>query len=671
MINRIKELVTTLNNYRDHYYNKQISLITDYEYDRIFDKLKKLEAETGIVLANSPTQTVGYSTVSELIKIKHSHPMLSLSKTKSIDDLKSFAGQQDCILSLKLDGLTILLTYDNGNLVQAETRGDGEEGEIVTHNAKVFENIPLHIDYQGHLEIEGEAIITYVDFEKINSQFDDPTMVYKNPRNLVSGSVRQLDSAIAAQRHIKFIAWKVPTKVGCFANSLYERLQYIKRLGFTIVPFYTYTSGTYDEIHIAEMIEALKNYATKLGYPIDGLVMTYDNISYGTSLGATGHHPKHSLAFKFYDEEIETIIKSIDWTMGKTGVLTPTAIFDPVEIDGTIVERASVHNISILDQLELFPGDKITVYKANQIIPQISENLSANERHKKGVWNRIDVPAYCPICGSITEIKKENCSKVLICTNPSCQGKFLSKLTHFVSKNAMNIDGLSEATLEKFIKFGYLKSFIDIYKLKNSFYYDIVKLDGFGKRSTDKLMNAIEKSRNTTLDRFINALSIPLIGRTASKTIGKYFNGNFEEFYKRFDCDFGFGFDWRILDDFGESMHNSITQFALENKSWIKKLAQYMTFSTPQQSNTSINLTGKNFVITGSLNHFINRDAAKEKIESLGGKVLSSVSAKTSYLVNNDINSTSGKNKRAKELGIPIISEDELINMISSATEKL
>lgn len=673
MINRIKELVATLNNYRDHYYNKQISLVTDYEYDRMFDELKRLEEETGIVLSNSPTQTVGYATVSELIKVKHSHPMLSLGKTKSIDDLKRFANNQDCILSLKLDGLTILLTYDNGELVQAETRGNGEEGEIITHNARVFENIPLRIDYQGHLEIEGEAIITYADFEKINQQFDDPNDAYKNPRNLVSGSVRQLDSAIAAQRHIKFIAWKVPTEIGNedSTNSFFHRLMYIEHFGFTTVPLYTYVNGTYDESHITEMVEELKKRAAELGYPIDGLVMTYNDIAYGASLGATGHHPKHSLAFKFYDEEVETTIKGIDWTMGKTGVLTPTAIFEPVEIDGTTVERASVHNVSILAQLELFPGDKVTVYKANQIIPQIAENLSASERHKKGlyVWHHIqNVPAYCPVCGGMTEIKRDNNSEVLMCMNPSCQGKLLSKLTHFVSKNAMNIDGLSEATLERFVELGYLESFIDIYELKNSFYHDIVKLDGFGKRSTDKLMAAIEESKNTTLDRFINALSIPLIGRTASKTISKYFNGSFDEFYKRFDC--GFGFDWRTLDDFGDGMHSSIARFALENKGWVKQLAGYMTFNIPQQTNTAANLTGKTFVITGSLNHFTNRDAAKEQIEALGGKVAGSVSAKTSFLVNNDINSTSGKNKKAKELGVPIISEDELINMISGSAEK-
>lgn len=656
-VNRIKKLVSTLNTYRDSYYNKQTSLVSDLVYDDLFDELRKLEEETGVILSNSPTQTVGYEVKSELSKVKHSHPMLSLDKTKSVDDLKKFAGDKDCILSLKMDGLTVLLTYDNGELVQAETRGNGEEGEIITHNARVFENIPLHINYKGHLEVEGEAIITYDDFEKINSQFDNPDDAYKNPRNLASGSVRQLDSNIAAQRHIKFVAWRVPTEKESMLKGFFE----LFRLGFTVVPFYTYVNGSSDEEYLDAMIESLKDKAKESGFPIDGLVMSYDDIAYGDSLGKTGHHPRHSIAFKFYDEVVETVLKGIDWTMGKTGVLTPTAVFEPVELDGTIVERASVHNLSILSKLGLTVGDRITVYKANQIIPQISENLSANERHSKGTYEYIALPAYCPICDTPTAEVWTGSSNVLMCTNKNCKGKLLGQLTHFVSKNAMNIDGLSEATLEKFIELGYVESFIDIYELRNNFYNDIKNLSGFGKRSADKLMKAIQDSRHTTLDRFIYSLCIPMIGRSASKTIGKHFNGDFDRFYKEC-CVQEFMFE--TLDDFGTAMSQSIRNYINENVFEIGELSKYMYFETPEVASENTNLTGLTFVITGSLNHFSNRDEAKAKIESLGGKVSGSVSAKTSYLVNNDINSTSGKNKKAKELGVKIITEEELLNLM-------
>ena len=651
----MEELVQKLNKYRDAYYNQQTSLVSDYEYDKLFDELKRLEDSTGTILANSPTQTVGYEVKSELTKVKHSHPMLSLDKTKSEDDLKKFAGDKDCILSLKMDGLTVLLTYENGELIQAETRGNGEEGEIITHNAKVFENLPIHINYDGHLEVEGEAIITYRDFEAINNLIDDPNDKYKNPRNLASGSVRQLDSKIAAQRHIKFVAWKVPTEKEHMLKGFHD----LKWLGFTVVPFLTYNNNTSDKENLPKMIDWLKRQAYELGYPIDGLVMSYNDIAYGESLGNTGHHPKHSIAFKFYDEEVETTLKNIDWTMGKTGVLTPTAIFKPVEIDGTTVERASLHNISILNEtLGVTPhvGQRITVYKANQIIPQV---LNAD---KKSNYNDVlFIPLKCPICGGNTAIVQENSSQVLICTNSNCSGKLLGKLTHFVSKNAMNIDGLSEATLEKLIELNFVESFADIYELRHNFYSELVDMSGFGKRSVDKLIDAIEKSKNTTLDRFIYALCIPLIGRAASKTISKYFDGSFDRFYN--ECCLKY-FVFENLDDFGTSMSDSMRKYLDDNDEMIKELAGYLTFQTVQKTNASTaNLSGKTFVITGSLNTFENRDVAKELIESLGGKVSGSVSAKTSYLVNNDINSTSGKNKKAKELGVPIITEEELLKM--------
>lgn len=657
-VSRIKELVSTLNKYRDAYYNEQISLISDHEYDRLFSELKNLEESTGIVLSNSPTISVGYEVKSELTKVKHSHPMLSLDKTKSSDDLKKFAGDKDCILSLKMDGLTILLTYEDGQLVQAETRGNGEEGEIVTHNARVFDNIPLCINYKEHLEIEGEAIITYEDFENINDASENE---YKNPRNLVSGSVRQLDSNIAARRHIKFIAWKMPTPIEGFDSndSFLHRLIYIKGLGFEVVPLLTYAEKA-DGEYINEMIEALRNTADNMGYPIDGLVMTYDDIPYGESLGFTGHHPKHSIAFKFYDEEVETVLRDIEFTMGKTGILTPTAIFDPVEISGSTIEKASMHNLSVMEELlgeNPHIGQKIIVYKANDVIPQV---LEADKGYYDIQDLMIDIPATCPVCGGNTEIKQDNNSKMLVCANPDCKGKLLGKLTHFVSKNAMNIDGLSEATLEKFIDLGWVNSFIDIFSLKDHF-TELVKLDGFGKRSVDKLMSAIEKSKNTTLYRFIYALSIPLIGRSASKTISKYCKGNYDDFWNLFEE----AFDWTELEDFGQAMAQSLDNYFDKYAEEMDLLAEEMCFDIPQITNiSSVDLSGKVFVITGSLDKFANRDEAKEKIEALGGKVSGSVSSKTNYLVNNDINSTSGKNKKAKELGVQIITEEELLNMM-------
>lgn len=658
---RIKELVLELNKHRDSYYNESVSVISDSEYDKLFDELKKLEEETGFIMSNSPTQSVGYDVKSELTKVKHSHPMLSLDKTKSTDDLLKFAGDQDCILSMKLDGLTILLTYENGELVQAETRGNGEEGEIVTHNAKVFDNIPLYIDYDGKLEIEGEAIIMCDDFAKINDSIDNPDNKYKNSRNLVSGSVRQLDSSVASKRHIKFIAWKVPSNIDGFNfnNSFFYKLRYVASLGFDVVPLYTF-SGDNDKEHINDMVESLKKKANDCGYPIDGLVMTYDNVSYGESLGSTGHHPKHSIAFKFYDEEVETVFKYIEWTMGKTGVLTPTAVFDPVEIDGTTVERASVHNVSILKSLNLMSGDAITVYKANQIIPQISENLDA-DKHDNGV----NIPSECPICGHQTCVSKDNDSEVLICTNDNCKGKLLGKLTHFASKNAMNIDGLSEATIEKFIELGWLNSLVDIYNL--DYHYDnMINLDGFGKKSVDKLMTAIETSKNTTLDRFIYALSIPLIGRSASKDISKYYNGDFEKFFDAHaDGDYVLYED--NIDGFGSKMSSSINNYMLNDRSEdiVWRISQRLNFSVADNNVASANLSGFTFVITGSLEKFENRDSLKEHIENAGGKVVGSVSSKTSYLINNDVDSSSSKNKKAKELGVPIITEDELIKIMN------
>ena len=645
-INRLKELTEQLNHYRDSYYNNSESLVSDKQYDDLFDELQSLEEETGIVMSNSPTKTVGYEVKSKLEKVKHSHPMLSLNKTKSTDDLVKFSDGKDCIISLKLDGLTVLNTYDNGVLCQSETRGNGEEGEIITHNAKVFDNLPLNIPFDRKFEIEGEAIITQSDFEKINTNGE-----YKNCRNLASGSVRQLDSNITKNRHVRFIAWKIPFGVTTYTKGFEIATKY----GFEVVPYVKYNSK-YDDIEKA--IEALKSIAKEKSLPIDGLVITYDNIEYGKSLGMTGHHPKHSLAYKFYDDIYPTELLDVEFTMGKTGVLTPTAVFKPVEIDGTVVERASLHNISIMKELGITHKCQIVnVYKANQVIPQIDsveeDDIEITDD------NRIIPIETCPICGADTKIIQENDSKVLICTNDNCKGKLLGKLVHFCSKNAINIESMSEATLQFLIDRGWVKSFKDIYKLD---YYrqNWKEYDGFGDKSVDKLLDAIEDSRNTTLDRFIYSLSIPQIGRSASKDIAKFFNNNYEEFKM-----YGTTINYTQIDGFGESMNNSLHKWLSENHIMMEELAKEFTFKKEKNNSSSVDLSGKTFVITGSLIHYKNRDELVSIIESMGGKVSGSVSAKTSYLINNDTQSSSSKNQKAKQLNIPIISEEDFIKMIS------
>ena len=658
-IKRLKELTEQLNHYRDSYYNNSESLISDKQYDDLFDELQSLEEETGIIMSNSPTKTVGYEVKSKLEKVKHSHPMLSLNKTKSIDELKKFANNRDCLLMCKMDGLTVLLTYENGELIQAETRGNGEEGEIITHNAKVFENIPIHIDYTGHLEVEGEAIIVYDDFEKINSKLLE-TEKYKNPRNLVSGSVRQLDSNIAAQRHIKFIAWKVPyvIKEKYAIKTMVDRFSLIEELGFETVPQVIIKSW---EEHYDEYINRLKEIAQEKGFPIDGLVMTYNDISYGESLGMTGHHPKHSLAFKFYDDVYPTELLDVEFTMGKTGVLTPTAVFKPVEIDGTVVERASLHNISIMKELGItHKGQTVNVYKANQVIPQID---SVEEDDIEITDNNMIIPVEtCPICGADTKIIQENDSKVLICTNDNCKGKLLGKLSHFCSKNAINIEGMSEATLQFLIDKGWIKSFKDIYKL-DYHRQNWKEYDGFGDKSVDKLLDAIENSRNATLDRFIYSLSIPLIGRSTSKDISKYCNNSIDEFAFIME---NTSLEFASIDGVGISATTSLDDWWNKNRDIFYELAEEFVFSNKKENdNISVDLSGKIFVITGSLTHYKNRDELVSIIESMGGKVSGSVSTKTSYLINNDTQSSSSKNQKAQKLNIPIISEEDFINMIS------
>lgn len=646
----IIELTNKLNMYRDAYYNNNKSLISDLEYDMMYDKLLHLESETRFFMSNSPTRTVGYIVEDKLNKIKHSHEMLSLDKTKSIDDLRAFAGKRECVLSLKMDGLTVLLTYDETGLIRGETRGNGEIGEDITHNALTFKNIPMRVDNISANEYEGEAIITYSDFNKINSKLLEENK-YKNPRNLASGSIRQLDSSIAAERNLKFVLWKVPE----WTSTMVESFEFAKAYGFDVVPYRLYNPGK-DNLDV--LIEDLKREAEELGYPIDGLVMTYNDIAYGKSLGMTGHHPKHSIAFKFYDEEYETKLIDIEWTMGKTGILTPTAVFEPVEIDGTIVERASLHNLSVM--YELWPHSwhsnlTVYVYKANAIIPQISR-----VEHKiNSIAKRLDYPKECPICGGKTEIVQDYKSKVLVCMNPNCKGKLLGKLNAFVSKKAHDINGLSEATLQLLIDKGYITKPVDIYKLEKH-RTALMWLPGLGKKSVDKLLDAIDASRKTTLAKFVTGLNIPLIGSTASKTIDKYFKGDVKEFLRKWDTGL---MNWRTLNDFGNEMHTSMVAYYRNNKNDILELVEEFEFDANEKEVvTGIDLTGMTFVITGSLNLFKNRDELKDKIEAAGGKVSGSVSKKTTALINNDVNSTSGKNKKAIENGVKIMSEEEFIS---------
>lgn len=653
-INKIKSLIEELNSYRNAYYNNSDSLISDKEYDDLYDQLFTLEKETNIILSNSPTQTVGYEVKSKLKKVKHNHPMLSLDKTKSIKDLEKFTRDKDCVLMLKMDGLTCSLTNIDGVLSAAETRGNEIEGEDITHNAKVFSNIPHKTPFADELIVDGEAIITYETFRKINENIPPNEVKYKNPRNLASGSVRQLNNKIAKERNIEFVAWKCIK--GLNENSFSEQLHQLLHLGFDVVPHRFIPKSSSSE-YIEKIVEELKSEAKNCDYPIDGLVITYDDIAYGESLGQTEHHPRHSLAFKFYDEEVVTTLRNVEWSMGKTGTLNPVAIFDPVQIEGTEVSRASIHNVSIVKNLKLGINDEITVYKANMIIPQIRDNLTRS--------NTLEIPQVCPICGSITEIRKDNDTEVLYCTNLNCKGKLLGKLSHFVSKNAINVDGLSEATLEKFIELEWLTNLIDIFYLDVN-KEEMYKLDGFGKKSVDKLFKNIEKSKNTTLDRFIYSLSIPLIGRTASKEISKYFNGDYEKFYNSWM----YQFDFTQLKDFGSTMDYSITNYGKHNFKLVNDLAKEFNFIVPDKNeqieNKNNNIKDKTFVITGSVNHFKNREELKEKIELLGGKVSGSVSAKTDYLINNDVASQTGKNKKAKELGVQIISEEEFISMINN-----
>ena len=645
-IDRIKELVELLNKAGKSYYSEGRELMSNYEYDALYDELGMLEKETGYILSNSPTVNVGYEVLSELPKERHESPMLSLDKTKSPEALAEWLGSQKGLLSWKLDGLTIVLTYDNGQLQKAVTRGNGEVGEIITNNARVFKNVPVTIPFKGKLVLRGEAIITYSDFERINEQIPEADAKYKNPRNLCSGSVRQLNNEITAQRNVHFFAFTLVSAQDVdFDNSRQRQFEWLKDQGFSVVEYKMVTKDT-----ILDTIEWFEKTIVTNDFPSDGLVILYDDIAYGDSLGRTAKFPRNAMAFKWTDETAETTLREIEWSASRTGLINPVAVFDPVELEGTQVSRASVHNISIVESLKLGIGDRIKVFKANMIIPQIAENLTQS--------GNLEIPEVCPVCGGKTQIKQVNDVKTLYCINEDCQAKHVKSFAHFVSRDALNIDGLSEATLEKFIQHGFLKNFCDLYHLEK-FRDEIIALDGFGEKSYENLLTSVENSRNTTLPKFIYGLGIANVGLSNAKMIVQALGNDIEKIIhaKRLELEKIDGVGAVIADTFASYFENE------KNKEEFYKLLQEMHIEkAPDNQNNQI-LTGKVFVITGSLEHFENRNQLKERIEQLGGKVTGSVTGKTSYLINNDSHSTSSKNKTAAKLGVPVITENEFLEM--------
>jgi DNA ligase (NAD+) len=642
---KIKELVNKLNEAAKSYYQYDKEIISNLEYDRLYDELVILEEKTGIILSGSPTQKVGCELLSQLPKEKHKLSMLSLDKTKDITQLISWLKNEKGLLSWKLDGLTIVLTYVGGKLNKAVTRGNGEVGEVVTNNAKVFKNVPVNIPFKNELVIRGEAVIKYSDFNKINEQLSQEEK-YKNPRNLCSGSVRQLNNEITAKRNVNFFAFQVVEASGqAFNDSKYDQLKWLEELGFDVV---------YTEVVTKDTIEdKVKDFGEKISqndFGSDGLVLTYDSINYSNSLGSTSKFPRHSIAYKWQDEIKNTKLLSILWSASRTGLINPIAIFEPVELEGTTVSRASVHNISILEDLELGIGDTISVYKANMIIPQIAENITKS--------NNIEIPKKCPVCEGETKLEQVNNVKVLYCTNKECQAKKIKSFAHFVSRDAMNIEGLSEATLNKFINAGFIKELSDIFKLE-TYKEEITNMEGFGEKSYANLIKSIDKSKNVNLPNFIYSLGILNIGLSNAKLLCKYFKYDLDKIIKA-------SFEELVLvEGFGDITAKIIVEYFNDenNINTINNLLEYITFNKESEV-TSSKLENKTFVITGSLNEYENRKELKSYIESIGGKVTGSVTSKTDYLINNDTTSTSSKNKKAKELGIPIINEQDFKELI-------
>lgn len=642
---RIKELVEILNRAGESYYSKGVEIMTNYEYDRLYDELVKLEQETGCVLSNSPTVNVGYEVLSELPKERHESPMLSLDKTKEPDALVSWLGNQKGILSWKLDGLTIVLTYENGELSKAVTRGNGEVGEIITNNARVFKNLPVTIPYKGKLVLRGEAIITYSDFEKINEKLPETDAKYKNPRNLCSGSVRQLNNKITAERNVNFYAFSLVSAENVdFKNSRKYQFEWLAGQGFKVVGYKEVTKD-----NLKEQIKWFEAAIQNNDFPSDGLVITYDDIEYGLSLGRTAKFPRNSMAFKWTDETADTVLREIEWSASRTGLINPVAIFDTVELEGTQVSRASVHNVSVMEGLELGIGDTISVFKANMIIPQIADNKTRG--------GNVDIPKVCPVCGGATKIEAVNDVKALYCTNPDCQAKHVKSFAHFVTRDAINIDGLSEATLEKFIQHKFLKDFADLYHL-DRYKDEIVGMEGFGEKSYENLINSVERSRNTTMPKLIYGLGIANIGLSNAKMIVKAVGAEPEKLLAadRETLENVDGIGAVIADAFVSYFEND------RNRELFEKLLKELEIETDSSAAAGEQvLDGKVFVITGSLLHFDNRNRLKELIETLGGKVTGSVTGNTSYLINNDSTSGSSKNKTAAKLGVPVITEGEFL----------
>lgn len=644
-LQQMKKLVKILNKAAKAYYQEDREIMDNREYDSLYDQLEKLEKETGITLADSPTVNVGYEAVDFLPKETHESPMLSLDKTKDRETLREFIGNHKTLLSWKMDGLTIVLTYENGELQKAVTRGNGTVGEVITNNARVFRNIPLKISYQGRLVLRGEAVITYPDFERINSSIEDVDARYKNPRNLCSGSVRQLNNQITAERNVRFYAFSLVSASNVdMHNSREYQMEWLKKQGFEVVEYRIVTADTLDEAmdYFADAVE-------KNVFPSDGLVALYDDIAYGDSLGSTTKFPRNAFAFKWADEIRETTLRSIEWSPSRTGLINPIAVFDPVELEGTTVSRASVHNVSILKELELGIGDTLQVYKANMIIPQIAENLTRSRN--------LQIPDTCPACGKEARIIKENEVEALYCTNPDCTAKKIKAFTLFVSRDAMNIDGLSEATLEKFIARGFIHTFGDIFEISR-YKDEIMEMEGFGQKSFDNLMESLENARKTTLAKVIYSLGIANIGLANAKVICRHFDNSLDAIRKA-DLE-----EVSAIDGIGPVIARNLVDYfhKEENNQKLDYLMQHLHIQQEEIKSQQI-FAGMNFVITGSLNHFSNRNEAKNLIESLGGKVTGSVTGKTTYLINNDTASNSSKNKKARELGIPILSEEDFLKL--------
>lgn len=643
---RIKELVEILNKAAKSYYVDAVEIMPNIEYDKLYDELVKLEKETNVVLSNSPTQNVGYETASELPKKAHESPMLSLDKTKSVTELEDWLGDNEALLSWKMDGLTIVLTYRGGELVEAVTRGNGIIGEVITNNAKNFQNVPLKIEYKGELILRGEAVIKYSDFKRINESISDADAKYKNPRNLCSGSVRQLNPAVTRERKVYFNVFNVVKADDIdFENSKAKQFEWAKNEGFDVVE-YKFTNRE----SLANDIADFESRIADNDIPSDGLVLLLDDIALGERLGSTAKFPRNAMAFKWSDERQTTKLKYIEWSPSRTGLINPVAVFEPVELEGTTVSRASLHNVSIFEELMLGVGDEISVYKANMIIPQVYENLTKSNTEK--------VPKICPACGKDTTIKKDNESKVLLCTNPYCQVKHIKQYALMASRDALNIDGLSESTLEKFLSKGFIKSDSDLFHL-DKFKDEIINMDGFGKRSYEKLIAALDEAKNTTVSRFLYSLGISGIGSANAKMIAKYFDNDIDRIISASKDDL------LEIEGIGEVLANSIADFFRSEKNIenVESLRKILKFEK-EESVGGDKLSGKVCVITGSLQHFSNRNELKELIEKNGGKVSGSVSSKTNYLINNDTASNSSKNKKAKELGVEIISEEDFLKLL-------